>query len=65
MKFLGGFLVGFGVALYRLGGWVYIELQQMFVFSITNRGVAVVMVTFPGFLILAGLVLANKTRRFG
>jgi hypothetical protein len=64
MKFLGGFLAGFGAALYVLGWWVYVELQRMFVFAITNRGVAGVMVTVPGFLILAGLVLANKTRRF-
>jgi hypothetical protein len=64
-SFVGGLLVGFGLAAYVFGTWFWWVLHRMFIMGVTSWVTVVVMLGCPGLMIVLGLVLAGRRKRFG
>jgi hypothetical protein len=63
-SFVGGLLVGFGLAAYVFGTWFWWVLHRMFFMVATSWLTVGVMLASPGLLIVLGLVLARHRKRF-
>jgi hypothetical protein len=64
MQFVGGFLVGAGVATYAVGWYVWLQLRHMFIVDVTSRLLVSLVLAFPAFLIVSGILVARRKRRF-
>jgi hypothetical protein len=63
LKFIGGVLVGLGLASLAFGLWIWTMLHHMFVMGVSNWPGLVVMMLVPFLLILLGIALAVAGRQ--
>jgi hypothetical protein len=63
LKFIGGVLVGFGLATLAFGLWVWTMLHHMFIMGISNWPGLIVMGIFPLMMVVLGIALAAAGRQ--
>ncbi len=62
LKFIGGILVGFGLATLAFGIWVWTWMRHMYIMGVSSWPALIVMLLLPLFMIILGIALAAAGR---
>ncbi len=63
LKFIGGVLVGFGLATLAFGLWIWSMLHHMYVMGVSSWPALIVMMVLPFLMIVLGIALAAAGRQ--